>query len=246
MSSADLPWSGLWPGGVAGVVQAAAHARARCARLVGARVVQGAAAGELPEFGGQGHAVVDFCGPPAVDVQQQAVQRSADPVRRRSGAGAGRGWGRRGRGRRRGRSAAARLRSRRPASQPPPTTPARRRARPLPQVVQAGPGPPCSPCLRQRVQRAAFLPRAAAGHAPHRLIGAVLGQLRQRRGRHDDGWCGSSSALSWRGVARRSRARRAGSRADVRAGLRRRLPGPKRFSRRISAGRRGVATSRDR
>lgn len=29
-------------------------------------------------------------------------------------------------------------------------------------------------------------PRAAAGHSPHRLIGAVLGQLRQRRGRHDD------------------------------------------------------------
>jgi hypothetical protein len=129
MSSADLPWSGLWPGGVAGVVQAAAHARARCARLARARVVQGAAAGELPEFGGpRRRRLLRSASRGCPAAGRPAVRR---PVRRRSGAGAGRGWGLRGRGRRRGRSSAARLRSRRPASQPPPTTPARRRARPF-------------------------------------------------------------------------------------------------------------------
>jgi hypothetical protein len=51
-----------------------------------------AAAGPPSEFGGQGHAVVDFLGPPPVDVQQQAVQRPADqfgvgPEWERAGAG---------------------------------------------------------------------------------------------------------------------------------------------------------------
>lgn len=85
-------WSGLWSGRVAGVVEAAAHTRAGRAGFAGARVVQGAAAGPPSEFGGQGHAVVDFLGPPPVDVQQQTVQRPADqfgvgPVWKRAGVG---------------------------------------------------------------------------------------------------------------------------------------------------------------
>lgn len=69
------PWSGLWSGRVAGVVEAAAHTRSRRAGLARARVAQSAAAGPPPKFGGQDDTVVDFLGPPPVDVQQQTVQR---------------------------------------------------------------------------------------------------------------------------------------------------------------------------
>ncbi|MDP9954325.1 hypothetical protein [Streptomyces vinaceus] len=56
-------------------------------------VVQRPAAGPPGQFGGQGDAVVDFLGAPAVKVEQQAAQRAADqfgvgPVRERAGFGA--------------------------------------------------------------------------------------------------------------------------------------------------------------
>lgn len=47
-------------------------------RLAGARVVQRSTAGQPAELGDQDDTVVDLYGPPLVDVQQQAVQRTAD------------------------------------------------------------------------------------------------------------------------------------------------------------------------
>ncbi|CAM5549265.1 hypothetical protein SANTM175S_04136 [Streptomyces antimycoticus] len=59
------------------MVEAADHARAQCARLAGAGIVQRPPAGKLTEFGGQGYATIDFPGPPTGDVQQQPIQRPA-------------------------------------------------------------------------------------------------------------------------------------------------------------------------
>lgn len=66
-------------GRVAGVVEAAHHARtARWARVAGARVVQRPAGGPAPQLDHQDDAVVRLFRPPARDVEQQTVQRTTD------------------------------------------------------------------------------------------------------------------------------------------------------------------------